>query len=304
MVSNNAQAMEVIQELRTAQTNLTKIKRLLMKRRDCYLSTITPPTGSKYTEGIEEAGLGSDKMDELTDNSSDEEKVIAMMTNMMASQVDNDVQSVTMGMMDEIGQLSDDQRSLSSIMEDLDSKDGLSAKKSLRDHRVNAAFKALQSVMNDKNSARTHLLKQARREIQTLQCEMKLLKSLKSCLRQQRDAYMKKIQQGTGKSQQGILRKHLSSKKDKAANHVQDTEGGVASSSPDYDIILSSSKDPPTLTPPTSTPVQTHLQKRLPLLAPPTVTHNASVVRDRMRTIPNILSRKKKMVKGETLSII
>ncbi|XP_020510438.2 MAX dimerization protein MGA a isoform X2 [Labrus bergylta] len=297
-------AKEAIQELRTAQTNLTGIKRLLMKRRDHYLNIIAPPTGSKHKEVIEEAGLLSDKMYELTDNSSDEEKVIALTTNVMDSQVEHDVQSVTMGMMDEIGQLSDAQRSLSSIMEDLDSKDALSAKKLLRDQRVNTAFKALQSVMNDKNSARTHLLKQACREIQTLQCEMKLLKSLKSCLRQQRDAYMKKIQQGSGKSQQGILRKHQVSKKDKAANHLQDTEGGVASSSTDDDIILTSSnlqqpiKAPHTLTPPTPTPVQTHFLKNPPVLAP-TVTHNSSGVKDRTRTIPNILTRRRKMVKGE-----
>uniref|UniRef100_UPI0037E7636F MAX dimerization protein MGA a isoform X2 n=1 Tax=Semicossyphus pulcher TaxID=241346 RepID=UPI0037E7636F len=280
-------AVQVIQALRTTDTHLKKMKKRLTKRRDNYLNTIA---GSELTRG-NEVGLLSD----MTDNSSDEERVVAKTTDMMAAtNVADDVHSVAVETKDEVIHLNAD-HSLSSIM--MDSKNSLSEKKSEQDQSVSTAFEALRSVMNDKHSARTHLLKQARREIQTLQTEMKILKSLKICLRQQRDAYLRKIRQRSGKNEQRILRKHLSSKKHRAANRLQASVGGGASKSTDDDIIISSSNlqlqtptAPPSQTLSTTTPVQ----KLVPLMAPYTVSHNATGVRVKMRTIPNILSRSKK----------
>lgn len=136
-----------------------------------------------------------------------------------------------------------------------------------------------------------------------------------------------------GKSEQRILRKlqHLSSKQRemekqercRAANQPPAAAGGGASELPvgdmtDNDIIITSSdlqqqtpqalptaaSAPPTTTTAAATPAQTpaqqpqtdsqrFLQVSKPVPAPPGVSRNASVVRNRQRTIPNILSRSK-----------
>ena len=87
------------------------------------------------------------------------------------------------------------------------------------------------------------------------------------------------------------------------------------------DIIITSSyqlhqtaQAPPTLfyAPPTTTAVQTPVQQPQthghmvlqvlnPTVAPPHVSHNASVVRDKPRTVPNILSRRKTSAPPSTL---
>ncbi len=142
-----------------------------------------------------------------------------------------------------------------------------------------------------------------------------------------------------GKSEQRILRKvqHLSSKqremegqeRHRAANQLPAAAGGVASELPagdatDDNIIITSSdlqqqtpqapptaaSAPPTTTP-AATPVQTPvkqpqtdnqmvLQVSKPVLAPPGISHNASV-RNRQKTIPNILSRSKNPAPPSTL---
>ncbi|XP_041669410.1 MAX dimerization protein MGA a isoform X3 [Cheilinus undulatus] len=283
-------AAEVIQNLRTTETSLTRLKRILTKRRDDYLCTIAPSTDLSLS-GSKEAEPLTDTEDERTENSSDEDVAVTSMTNKMTSH------------------LNPGRTGLS------DSKEGFSDRKSPSDQRVHAAFTALRSVLNDHHSAETQLLRQARREIRTLECEMNLLKSLKICLKQQRDAYRRKI--SAGQINLRISRKQLPSNQLPVA-HI----GGVFSSADD-DITSQSSDQqqlseappamaPPTdslsvksepvsvpvLAPPTVTPAQTPEPLPVPLLAPPSVSQNAPVLRDRARTIPNILSRSKKTMTG------
>lgn len=122
-----------------------------------------------------------------------------------------------------------------------------------------------------------------------------------------------------GKSEQSILRKlqHLLSKQRKmekqerlrAANQLPAAAGGGVCDPPAGDMtddIIITSTDlrqqtpraplTPLHAPPPTTPVQTPAQQPQRVLQvpkPPGVSHNASVVRDRPRTVPNILSRRK-----------
>ncbi|XP_044023006.1 LOW QUALITY PROTEIN: MAX dimerization protein MGA a [Siniperca chuatsi] len=345
-ISTLQKAVQVIQELRTTETDLEKKKRRLMKMRDDYLTTITPTTEESrqvtgrrqrspesVTELSERGGTGStdtgsmeadllDETDELTDNSSDEERAVAKTPNV--TNAEDEVQSVAMETGEESSQLSAARRRLASVTRNVDSERSLSVKKLVRSRSVTAAFKALSSVMNTKNSPK-RLLKLAHTEIQTLQSETARLRSLKICLNQQRNAYIREISQRSGESEQRILRKlqRLSSKqrtmetqeRGRAANQAPAAAGGGASDPPvgdttDDDIITPSvlrqqtPQAPPTpvSAPPTTTPAQTPvpqpqtnsqrvLQASKP--APPGVSHNALAARDRPRTIPNILSRSK-----------
>ncbi|XP_070776873.1 MAX dimerization protein MGA a [Enoplosus armatus] len=112
-----------------------------------------------------------------------------------------------------------------------------------------------------------------------------------------------------GKSEQRILRKlqHLSSKQRKmekqerhrAANQVPAAAAGHMTDDdviiPPSDLWQQTPQTPPTpvSAPPTTTPVQQPQTNSQRVPAPPGVSHNASAVRERPRTIPNILSRSK-----------
>ncbi|XP_039992476.1 MAX dimerization protein MGA a isoform X3 [Xiphias gladius] len=283
-ISTLKKAVQMIQELRATETDLKKNKRRLMKRRDEYLSTIAPTTDkSRHVISIESVteqrgGTGSKTRADLKE-------------------------------VDQFNQTDD-------------SSDG--------------------DRVDEKESDITIACQQ----IQTLQTEMERLKGLKSLLNQQRHAYIREISQRSGESEQRVLRKlqHLSSKQKKmekqerhrAANQLPAAGGGGASDTPtgdaaDDDITITSANlqrqqtpqtpptpvsAPPAATTPHQTPVQQSqrvLQVSKPVSAPPAVSHNAPVVRDRPRTIPNILSRSKnpapppslltKTVEGEAPSI-
>ncbi|XP_076605255.1 MAX dimerization protein MGA a isoform X2 [Chaetodon auriga] len=318
-------AEQVIEELRRTQTDLKKKKRRLMKRRDKYLSTValtagggrqvsgrhqrSPESGSEASQTGRPAGSMEvvDLTDELTDNSSDEEGVIAKAA-AVVSHAKDDVRSVAAA-----------QRQLASVVTDMDLERSSSVRKLFGAQSVTAAFRALSSVMNAGNCANSLLLKQAYEEIQTLQSESERLQSLKTSLNQQRDVYIREIAHRSGKSEQRILRKlqHLLTKEKnmqkrrQATNQLPAQRSGAsdppAGVTTDDDIMITSSnlqqqtpQAPPTpvSAPPTTTPVQTPVrqpQTDCPrvLQAPPGVSHNASVLRDRPRTVPNILSRRK-----------
>ncbi|XP_045918360.1 MAX dimerization protein MGA a isoform X2 [Micropterus dolomieu] len=338
-VSTLTKAVQVIQQLRKTETDLEKKKRRLMKRRDDFLTTIAPSAerGGQVSRGHrrspervaklpERGGTGStdanlievvdllDETDEVTDNSSDEERVVTKTTGVLpvTDAALDEVLSVDVETVEEeSGQLKAAQRTQPSIPE---SSPGV--KKVVVPRSVTAAFKLLSSVMNTKKYPKTVLLKQAHKEIQTLQNEAARLKSLKICLNQQRNAYIREIARRSGKSERRIMRtlQHPASKQKKvgkrerhrAANHVP------AGDTIDDDIVIISSdlpqqtpQAPPTLVsaPPTSTPsatpVQTPVQQpqnnsqKVLQVTPPGASPNALAGRDRPRTIPNILSRSK-----------
>ncbi|XP_040916048.1 MAX dimerization protein MGA a isoform X3 [Toxotes jaculatrix] len=330
-------AVQMIQELRTTETELKKKKRRLMKRRDQYLSTIAPTTdkspqvmsGESVTNQRQGTGRTQradlmdvdllDRTDELMDDSSDEDRVYAEAG---VAAEEGEGQSVAVETAEENRALSVDQRRLERKMKN--SENSLSVKTTGGAQNIAAAFRALSSVLNTKNSSKRLLLEQARQQIHTLQTEVQRLKSVKTLLKQQRDAYVTEISHVSGKSRQRILRKlqHLSSKQMKmekqerrpTANQLSAAAGGGASDLPagrtaDGAIITTSSNlqqqtppVPPTPVSPllTITHVQTpvHQPQRVPqvlkpIMAPPSVSHKAAVVRDRPRTIPNILSRSK-----------
>ncbi|XP_022621822.1 MAX gene-associated protein [Seriola dumerili] len=318
-ISTLNKAVQLIQELRTTESDLQKKKRRLMKRREEYLSTLVPPTDKSRESGtgtLTRPGLVvvdlSDQTDELTENSSDEDRADRTDTveegkarNVAMETVENSQLDVAEWMM-----------------------------KNSEAQNVTAAFRALRSAMNSNSSSKSFLLQQARHQIQTLQTEMQRLRSVKILLNQQRNSYIRRISQRSGKSEQTVLRKlqYLSSKQkmmEEQERHRAANAGGGASDPPtgdasDDDIIIMSTysqqqtpQAPPTLVsaPPTITPVQMSqrtLQVSKPILASPAVSQNAPVVRDRPRTIPNILSRSKnpapssllkKTVEGEATSV-
>ena len=116
-----------------------------------------------------------------------------------------------------------------------------------------------------------------------------------------------------GKSEQMILRKlqHLSSKQSRmekrhgAANRLPAGAGGgvsdpTAGDTTDDEIIIPSFKlntqeAPPTpvSVPASSTPVRTPVQRVVQVSKPLGVSHSAPELRDRPRTVPNILCRRK-----------
>ncbi|XP_056248740.1 MAX dimerization protein MGA a isoform X5 [Seriola aureovittata] len=318
-ISTLNKAVQLIQELKTTESDLQKKKRRLMKRREEYLSTLVPTTDKSRESGtgtLTRPGLVvvdlSDQTDELTENSSDEDRADR------ADSVEGEARSVTMETEEENSQLDVAEWMM----------------KNPEAQNVTAAFRALRSAMNSNSSSKSFLLQQARHQIQTLQTEMQRLRSVKILLNQQRNSYIRRISQRSGKSEQTVLRKlqYLSSKQkmmEEQERHQAANAGGGASDPPtgdasDDDIIIMSTysqqqtpQAPPTLVsaPPTITPVQMSqrtLQVSKPILAPPAVSQNAPVVRDRPRTIPNILSRSKnpapsfllkKTVEGEAPSI-
>ncbi|KAM8737752.1 MAX dimerization protein MGA a isoform 5-T5 [Acanthopagrus schlegelii] len=200
------------------------------------------------------------------------------------------------------------------------------------DLEVLDAFRELGVVLEARHLPRTLLLQQAVEEIQTLQRETDRLRSLKICLIQQRKAFIREVAQRSGVSEKKILMKvvHLTARQRKeeeqhraanprpaAAAAVDGDSDSSARGRTVNDIIITSSyqlhqtpQAPPTLfyAPPTTTAVQqpqTHshmvLQVLNPTVPPPPVSHNASVSRDKQRTVPNILSRRKTSAPPSTL---
>ncbi|XP_071354656.1 MAX dimerization protein MGA a isoform X2 [Trachinotus anak] len=206
--------------------------------------------------------------------------------------------------------------------------------------------------LSNNKTSKISTLNQAVKIIQDLRTSETDLKRKKRRLMKRRDEYLSTLAPPTGKSEQRVLRKlqYLSSKQKKmeekerqqAANDLTAATADVASDPPPVgggasdpptgesagdDIITSSNLEQQTpQAPPTTvytpsmmpvtmgTPVQTQriLQVSKSVLAPSAVSHNARVVRERPRTIPNILSRSKNpapplslltnTVEGEALS--
>uniref|UniRef100_A0A8P4G9F9 MAX gene-associated protein n=1 Tax=Dicentrarchus labrax TaxID=13489 RepID=A0A8P4G9F9_DICLA len=111
--------------------------------------------------------------------------------------------------------------------------------------------------------------------------------------------------QRPGKGEQRLRKmQHLSSNQRKRLPAGGEASEPSSGDTTDDDIMITSSKlkqqAPPTAlsAPPTSTPVRTNSK---PSLAPPGVSHNASLLRGRPRTVPNILSRSKNPAKPSSL---
>ncbi|KAM9341612.1 MAX dimerization protein MGA a [Symphorus nematophorus] len=323
-------AVQVIEQLRTTETNLQEKKRRLTKTRDDFLSIIAP-TGksSRCLRSPDRGQTGRpmdavdllDETDELTENSSDEDRLVTTTTDVSTVTNEDEVQCVDVETLEDSGRLDAAQRT------NVDSESSLS----VAAQSVTAAFRALRSVLNAEDAPETLLLHRAREEIETLQRETDRLMSLKTKLNQQRDIFIRDVSQRSGKSEQVILRKlhHLSSKQRQmerrhgAANQLPAAAGDGASHPPagdttDDEVIITSFKlntqapptpvpAPPTSTPaapPTSIPVHPPAPPAVPTGVPTAVhqaqthrvlqvSHGASEHRDRPKTVPNILSRRK-----------
>ncbi|KAM6917356.1 MAX dimerization protein MGA a [Lycodopsis pacificus] len=298
-------AVQVIHQLKTTDSDLEKKKRRLKKRRDEFLTFIAP-SSERSAEPSEGGGTGSrDPMEDLLDSDepmedSSDETVVTTATNA-----------------EESGRLNEAQRRLKRIMRNVDS-DCLRVKKLVGALSLKKAFRGLHSVMKTRGSSKRLLLDQARQEIQTLQSESATLKSMKICLNQQRDAFIRDISLRSGKSQLRVLveLQHQSTKQREMENHKRN---GTANQLPAA-AARGGASDPPASSglqqrapqaPPTANRV--HQPQSVLHLAPPGVFHNASVVMDRPRTVPNILSRSrtpaasssfKAMLPGEVLSLV
>ncbi|XP_054469353.1 polyhomeotic-proximal chromatin protein-like [Anoplopoma fimbria] len=267
-------------------------------------------TGSRDTDLMEVV----EQTDGPTEESSDEERLVTTATNEAA------VRGVAMETEEEGRRL----RRLERMMRNMGSESSLKVKKPVGALSDTLAFSGLRSVMNSRDSSERLLLDQARQEIQTLQNDSARLRSLKICLKQQRDAFIRELGLRSGKSTQRIHSElhHLSSQqreteeeeKHRTANQLPaaawgGASGPAAGESTDDIIVVESSimqrRSPQT--PPTTTRVQqpqSVLQVSQPVLAPPGVSHNASVARDRPRTVPNILSRRKTPAASSSFSAL
>ncbi|XP_075941314.1 MAX dimerization protein MGA a isoform X2 [Anarhichas minor] len=299
-------AVQVIHQLRTTDSDLEEKKRRLKKRRDEFLTFIAP--SSERSAELSEGGrTGSrDLMEDLFDSDEpmedlSDETVVTTATNV-----------------EESGRLNAAQRRLKRIMRNMRNVDSecLRVKELVGALSLTKAFRGLRSVMKTRGSSKRLLLDQARQEIQTLQSESATLKSMKICLNQQRDAFIRDISLRSGKSQQRILvelqhqstkqRETEKPKRNRTANQLPAARGGASDPPASSGLQQRAPQAPPTAK-------RVHQPQSVLHLAPPGVFHNASVVRDRPRTVPNILSRSrtpaasssfKAMLPGEVLSLV
>ncbi|XP_035467051.2 MAX dimerization protein MGA a isoform X2 [Scophthalmus maximus] len=187
---------------------------------------------------------------------------------------------------------------------------------SVREQRRRAEPKRASDTSDEEEAFHSLRLSHAR------QAEMRRL------VNQQRDIFITEVYHRPAEQPGETKQKHLSSNQREmgrqerlpAANQLPAPAGGGASDpglptgdATDDDIIIISSnlqqqipQAPPTNALPTTTPVHTPVhtpvqQSQLALQVPPAESHNAPVVRDRPKTIPNILSRRKNPVPPSSL---
>ncbi|KAM8916660.1 MAX dimerization protein MGA a isoform 2-T8 [Spinachia spinachia] len=300
-------AVEVIQLLKTANSDLEKKKRRQIKRRDKYLSFIL---GERSDELSEEAATGSSDTGssdtDLTDSSdestaeSDEESAATR-----ATKAEDEDRHVAMETAEESCEPNVAQRPPARNVSNVDSESSLSLKSS---------FSGLREVMKTTCTSEGLLLDQARQEIQTLQSELARLTSMKTCLRQQRNAFIRDISLRSGKSPRTICRevqspstchRTVEEERSATANQPGAAEGG-ASAPPagrwtETDYVISIPTSDLRRLAPKALPTTESVQGPQSVLSLPDVSHNASVASDRQRTVPNILSRRKTPVVSSSL---
>ncbi|KAK1875483.1 MAX associated protein [Dissostichus eleginoides] len=300
-VSTLNTARKLIKQLRLTETSLEERKRMLTKKRDNFIKFIAPTTeeinqmSRKYHRSPESTESDVEEelleVDEVTENSSDVEILVTKKNN-----VEEGVQSFAMETLVKRRRTRNKRNSKSSLRQ----------KKPVDFHSNSPAFKDLSSMVKSKDSPKTFMLKEAQQEILNLQNETARLKSLKICLNQKRENFLKKIRERTGKTKQRVQGslQHLTSKhttiEEKGrptANQLSAERGGGASDPPassDDDIIITSSfpqQDPPlSVSAPIIQQLQRVVQMLPPIMPPPAVSHNASGESDRPKTVPNILS--------------
>ncbi|XP_026195007.1 MAX dimerization protein MGA a isoform X3 [Anabas testudineus] len=360
-------AMQMIDELRMTDRCLERKKRRLMKRRDEYLSTIAPTTGTtigtamhtvvsvwvkkwlwvffvvvldlldrskpdicrgqRLRESVNkqrrhknraDADLVEvvdllDETDEPTDKSSDKEIVVTKTTNIITVTNDkvNEVQCVAVETQGN-SRLNVDQRRLAKMR---NSESSLTVKKTVEAPSDTDICRALSSVLNTNTSPKSLLTERACEEIQRL-------KSLEVGLNRQQDFYITELSQRSGKSEMAVLGKlqQLSFKQkiiEKQERHQTvgplpapaggrnsgaPTVGGEDSGAPttgdmsnDKMIIISSEQQQTQQSPPNPMSITTPIQPSQMVLhlSNPVLTPPAPVLRDKPRTMPNILSRSK-----------
>ncbi|KAI4792109.1 hypothetical protein KUCAC02_033606, partial [Chaenocephalus aceratus] len=297
-VSTLNTASNLIKQLRLTETNLEERKRMLTKQRDNFIKFIAPTTeeidqmSRKYHRSPESTESDVEEelleVDEVTENSSNDEILVTKNNN-------EGVQSFAMETLVKRRRTRNKRNSKSSLRQ----------MKPVDFHSNSPAFKDLSSMVKSKDSPKTFMLREAQQEILNLQNETARLKSLKICLNQKRENFIKKIRERTGTTQQRVQGslQHLTSKhtaiEEKkgrpTANQLSaEREGGAADppASSDDDIIITSSF--PQKDPPLSAPIRQQLQRVVqmlpPIMPPPAVSHNASGESDRRKMVPNILS--------------
>ncbi|XP_035529451.1 MAX gene-associated protein-like isoform X2 [Morone saxatilis] len=134
------------------------------------------------------------------------------------------------------------------------------------------------------------------------------LKKKKKKLTKRRDHYLSTIAPTTGKGEQRLRKmQHLSSNQRKRLPAGGGASEPSSGDTTDDDIMITSSnlkqQAPPTAlsAPPTTTPVRTNSNVATPSQVPAGISQNASLLRDRPRTVPNILSRSKNPAKPSSL---
>ncbi|XP_033935114.1 MAX gene-associated protein isoform X2 [Pseudochaenichthys georgianus] len=299
-VSTLNTASNLIKQLMLTETNLEERKRMLTKQRDNFIKFIAPTTeeidqmSRKYHRSPESTESDVEEelleVDEVTENSSNDEILVTKNNN-----VEEGVQSFAMETLVKRRRTRNKRNSKSSLRQ----------MKPVDFHSNSPAFKDLSSMVKSKDSPKTFMLREAQQEILNLQNETARLKSLKICLNQKRENFIKKIRERTGTTQQRVqgslqqlTSKHTTIEEKKGrptANQLSAERGGGAVDPPassDDDIIITSSF--PQKDPPLSAPIRQQLQRVVqmlpPIMPPPAVSHNASGESDRRKMVPNILS--------------
>ncbi|XP_037342588.2 MAX dimerization protein MGA a isoform X2 [Pungitius pungitius] len=321
-------AVEVIQLLKTVNSDLEKKKRRLRKRRDKYLSFILGERSNELSEG---GATGSSVTGSSATGSSVTGSSVtgssATGSSVTGSSVTGSSDGDLLDSSDESTEESDEESVVTSAIKvrNAEGEDRHvameTAEESCRPDVSNedsesrlsltASFRGLREVMKTTCSSEGLLLDQARQEIQTLHSELARLTSMKTCLRQQRNAFIRDLSLRSGKSPLAIRRdvqnqstcqRKMKGERPPTANQLPAAGGGAsappAGRSTDTDhVITIPTSDPQKLAPqapPTTECVQgpeSVPPMSKPVLAPPDVSHNASAARERPRTFPNILSR-------------
>ncbi|TMS21242.1 hypothetical protein E3U43_015215 [Larimichthys crocea] len=283
-------AVQVIQVLTKVEAGLEEQKRRLMARRSRLLKAMARCDASGQVSSPE--AVSQRRLEEMIP--SDEEKLVTMATH-------NEVPSVAVETVVEKSQLIVAQRKPASVdflSDHHERQSGSSVKKMDDAQSITAAIETLCSALDSRNCPKRRQLKQVQQDIWTEQNNEERLKSLKTCLSQQRDAYVREICQRSGKSEQSVLSelRHLSSNQTTADQSANQLPAEAAASRAVDDIIITSSdlrQAPPTLTP-------VH-QAQSSLQTTPSVSHNAScMLGERPRTVPNILSHRRKQAPPTT----
>ncbi|KAK0140667.1 hypothetical protein N1851_022337 [Merluccius polli] len=289
------QAHEEVHELRRKESSLQRLKRSLRTQREERIRTLAHTTGKTEDSisrellqlanrnaqqgqtGIKpplaaEVVIQLDKADEQTKDPSDEENLPSgTHDNVITNPSDDDIDIETV---EDNGSLTEDDRKC-----------------------LVTAFRTLRSALNTKTRTRLKLLDQAFSVICELEKEEQRFERMKVALKRQRSTLINNISARSGENvaKENLGEHRRSNKKilDKLQSITAKQRELEEMRSKALPEVASTPLDLTTRIPPPQPQAPQAAQMGLQLPLPTSITHNALVQRNRRRTFPNILIRKK-----------